>query len=137
VGLEQGPLNLVSIIEELLERKSSGYGLEIWECGRRDPSLWPCGSLYPQTLPLTSPTSGGCLVGIVRSWTQTTEFVCFVYLYIFFYRLLWLISTVMSFSREICLTVFPTGWIVCLKAQHTVITSTIGQTLPQSKARAS
>jgi hypothetical protein len=28
VGLEQGPLNLMSIVEELLERKSSGSGLE-------------------------------------------------------------------------------------------------------------
>jgi hypothetical protein len=28
-GLEQGPLNLMSTIEELLERKSSGCGLEI------------------------------------------------------------------------------------------------------------
>jgi hypothetical protein len=28
VGLERGPLNLMSINEELLERKSSGSGLE-------------------------------------------------------------------------------------------------------------
>jgi hypothetical protein len=28
VGLERGPLSLVSAIEELLERKSSGSGLE-------------------------------------------------------------------------------------------------------------
>jgi hypothetical protein len=28
VGLERGPLSLVSTIEELLERKSSGSGLE-------------------------------------------------------------------------------------------------------------
>jgi hypothetical protein len=34
VGLEQGPLSLVSTIEELLERKSSGSGLEIREYGR-------------------------------------------------------------------------------------------------------
>jgi hypothetical protein len=38
VGLERGPLNLVSTIEELLERKSSGSGLENREYGRRDPS---------------------------------------------------------------------------------------------------
>jgi hypothetical protein len=36
VGLERGPLSLVSTIEELLERKSSGCGLEIREYGRRD-----------------------------------------------------------------------------------------------------
>jgi hypothetical protein len=28
VGLERGPLSLVRITEELLERKSSGFGLE-------------------------------------------------------------------------------------------------------------
>jgi hypothetical protein len=38
VGLERGPLSLVSTIEELLGRKSSGCGLEIREYGRRDPS---------------------------------------------------------------------------------------------------
>jgi hypothetical protein len=37
VGLERGPLSLVSTIEELLERKCSGSGLESREYGRRDP----------------------------------------------------------------------------------------------------
>jgi hypothetical protein len=37
VGLERGPLSLVSTIEELLERKSSASGLENLEYGRRDP----------------------------------------------------------------------------------------------------
>jgi hypothetical protein len=32
--------------------------------------------LYPQKLALTSPTSGSRLVGIVRSRTHATEFVC-------------------------------------------------------------
>jgi hypothetical protein len=36
VGLERGPLSLVSTIEELLERKSNGSGLENRECGRWD-----------------------------------------------------------------------------------------------------
>jgi hypothetical protein len=54
----------VSTIEELLERKSSGSGLE-----NRDYAT----SLYPQKLALTSPTNGGRSVGIVRSRTQTTE----------------------------------------------------------------
>jgi hypothetical protein len=38
-GLELAPLSLVSTIEELLGRKSSG---------RWDPSRWPRGTLYPQ-----------------------------------------------------------------------------------------
>jgi hypothetical protein len=37
LGLERGPLSLESTIEELLERKSSGSGLENREYGRRDP----------------------------------------------------------------------------------------------------
>jgi hypothetical protein len=36
-------------------------------------------SLYPQELALTSPTSGGRSVGIVRSRTQATEFIYRVY----------------------------------------------------------
>jgi hypothetical protein len=38
VGLERGPPSLVSAIEELLERESSGSGPQIREYGRRDPS---------------------------------------------------------------------------------------------------
>jgi hypothetical protein len=75
VGLEPGPLSVVSTIEELLGRNSSGSGLESREYGRRNPSRWPRGSLYPQKLALTSPTNGGQLVGVVRSQTQATEFV--------------------------------------------------------------
>jgi hypothetical protein len=74
VGLERGPLSLVTTIEELLERKSSGSGLEIREYGSKDPSRWPRASLYPQKLALISPTSGGRSVGIVRSRTQAKEF---------------------------------------------------------------
>jgi hypothetical protein len=37
VGLERGPLSLVSTTEELLGRKSRGSGLEYREYGRRDP----------------------------------------------------------------------------------------------------
>jgi hypothetical protein len=72
--LERGPLSLVSTIEELLETKSSGSGLEIREYGRRDPSRWPRGNFYPKKLALTSPTSSGRSVGIVRSRTQASEF---------------------------------------------------------------
>jgi hypothetical protein len=77
VSLERGALSPVSIIEELLERKSSGSGLESREYGDRDPPRWLLGILYPQKLALSSPTSGGRSVGIVRSVTQSTEFVFF------------------------------------------------------------
>jgi hypothetical protein len=74
VCLERSPLSLVSTIEELPERKGSGSGLKYRDYDRRDQSRWPRGTLYLQNLALTSLTSGGCSVGIVRSRTQTTEF---------------------------------------------------------------
>jgi hypothetical protein len=61
----------VSTIEELLGRNSSGSGLERGEYGRRDPSR--LGTLHPQKLALTSPTTGGLCR--VRSRTQATEFL--------------------------------------------------------------
>jgi hypothetical protein len=76
VGLERGPLSLLSTTEELLQRKSSGSGLESLEYGRRDLSRWPRGTLYPWKVVLTSPTSSCCSGGRFRSRTQATEFVC-------------------------------------------------------------
>jgi hypothetical protein len=72
VGLEWGSLSLVSTIEELFGRKSSGSGLERRGYGSRDQSRWLRGTLYPQNLAVTS---GGRSVGMVRSQTQATEFV--------------------------------------------------------------
>jgi hypothetical protein len=72
VGLERGPLSLVSTTEEQLRRKSSGSCLENREYGRRDPSRWPRGTLYAQKLAITSPS--GRSVGIVRLRTQIMEF---------------------------------------------------------------
>jgi hypothetical protein len=73
VGLEWGPLSLVSTIEELLERKRSGSNLENrdFDC-RGSVTLTP---LYPQQLVLTSPTSGGHSVGIFCSQSKVTELV--------------------------------------------------------------
>jgi hypothetical protein len=78
VALKRGPLSLMSTTEELLGRNSRGCGLENREYGHGDPLHWPCDTLYLQKLALTSPTCGGHSVGIVRSRTKTTEFVCFV-----------------------------------------------------------
>jgi hypothetical protein len=49
-------------------------GLEIREYGRRDASSWSRGTLNPQKLAVSSPTSGGRKAGIVRSRTEATEF---------------------------------------------------------------
>jgi hypothetical protein len=38
------------------------------------PPRWPRGTFYPHKLAITSPTSGGRSVGIVRSRTQTMDF---------------------------------------------------------------
>jgi hypothetical protein len=77
VGLERGPLSLVSTIDELLGRNSSGSGLENREYGRGDSFRWPRDTLYRQKLALTSPTCGDRSVGIVRLRTKTTEFFLF------------------------------------------------------------
>jgi hypothetical protein len=74
VGLEQGPLSLVGTTEELLDRNSIGSGLVSRESGREDSLHFPRHTLYPQKLAVTSQTSGGRLVGIVRSRTKATEF---------------------------------------------------------------
>jgi hypothetical protein len=73
VGLEQGPLSLVSTTEELLDRKVAAPVFENREYGRRDPSRWLRGTLYPQKSATTSPRSGGRSVGIVGSRTQIME----------------------------------------------------------------
>jgi hypothetical protein len=46
VGLQRGPFSLVSTTEELLGRKSSGFGLENQEYGRMDPSRRPRGTNF-------------------------------------------------------------------------------------------
>jgi hypothetical protein len=58
----------------MVEINNSRSGLESREYGRGDPLRWPRDTLYPQKSALTSPRSGGRLVGIVRSRTQTMEF---------------------------------------------------------------
>jgi hypothetical protein len=52
----------------------TGSGLEIREYAHRDPSSWPRDTLYPQKLALTSLTSGGQSVYIVRSRSHATAF---------------------------------------------------------------
>jgi hypothetical protein len=81
VGLEQGPLSLVSLvksIEELLElKKVAAPSLEnrdLTAVGIR--CVDHVTPLYPQKLALTSPTGGGSSVGIVHSRTKATEFSC-------------------------------------------------------------
>jgi hypothetical protein len=68
----------VSTIEELLGRKSSGFGLESREYGRRNLSRKPRGSPYPNKFALTLPTKGGRSVGTIPSRTRATEF-CFIW----------------------------------------------------------
>jgi hypothetical protein len=65
----------VNTTEELLETKSSGSSLENREYGRRDPSRRTRATIYPQKLVLTSTTSGGRSVGIVRSLTKATDLI--------------------------------------------------------------
>jgi hypothetical protein len=48
------------------------------EYGRRDSTRWPRGTLYPQKLAITSPTSGCRPVGTVRSRTQSMFFLLLI-----------------------------------------------------------
>jgi hypothetical protein len=59
VGLERGPLSLVSTTEELLGRKSSGFGLENREYGSRDASGRPRDTLLTSKVGINFAESGG------------------------------------------------------------------------------
>jgi hypothetical protein len=74
VGLERGPLNLMSTTEELLDKKVAApvYKTENTVVGICHADQ--VASSIHKKLAITSPTSSGCLVGIVHSWTQTMEF---------------------------------------------------------------
>jgi hypothetical protein len=82
VGLERGLRSLESTNEELLRGKSIGSGLEIQNTAvgirRTDHTT----HLFPQNLSLTSQTSGGRPVGIVRSWTKATKLLLLLILFI-------------------------------------------------------
>jgi hypothetical protein len=79
VGLEQGPLSLVSTIEELLERKRSGSGLETEITSVGDPPRWLRDT--PLSAKVGTSFADSCrLVGIVRLRTQATELICFLFL---------------------------------------------------------
>jgi hypothetical protein len=78
VGLERGPLSLVSTREELFGRNRSDSGLESRAYVRRGKSRWPRGTLLSAKFGTNFAEIGGRSVGIVRSRTQDTEF--------FFYR---------------------------------------------------
>jgi hypothetical protein len=82
VGLERGPLSLVSTTEELLDRKVADpvYKTENTAAGIRHADH--VAPLYLQKLAITLLTSGGRSVGIVRSRTQTMEFSFFMLLVI-------------------------------------------------------
>jgi hypothetical protein len=76
-GMERGPLSLVSTTEQLFERKVAApvYKTENTAVGIRHadhvaPSI-------PKKVAIALPTSGGRSVGIVRSRTQTMEFIFF------------------------------------------------------------
>jgi hypothetical protein len=77
VGLERGPLSLVSTTEELLDRKVAApdYKTENTAVGIRHADHVT--SYIRKKLAITSPTSGGRSVGIVLSQTQTMEFSFF------------------------------------------------------------
>jgi hypothetical protein len=85
VGLERGPLSLVSTIKELLERKRRGSGLEIREYGHRDPLRWPRDTLYPQNIG-TNFADKQRTLGRYSSLVDKGHGMC-LYIYIYIYIL--------------------------------------------------
>jgi hypothetical protein len=75
VGLERVPLSLVSTIEELLERKSSGSGLDKRDYRRRDPARRRRFTSLSTKVGTNFADKRWSSVGIVLSRTQVTEFV--------------------------------------------------------------
>jgi hypothetical protein len=74
VGLERGPLSLVSTTEELLDRKVTALVYKTENTAVRIRHAHHVVPSIRKKLEITSPTSGGRSVGIVRSRTQTMEF---------------------------------------------------------------
>jgi hypothetical protein len=105
VGLERGPLSLVSTIEGLLGRKNSGSGLDSREYGRRAQLRCTRGIQYPKNLALTSPTSGGLSVGIVRLRVQATELLLLLYFCLSYIENYSLHERLPSSSQEILLSI--------------------------------
>jgi hypothetical protein len=75
-GSGTGPLNLVSTIEEVLGRKSSGSGLENRKYARRDPSRWPRGSLCPQIWYLSMPATEKIMLDSLRQKETAVTALC-------------------------------------------------------------
>jgi hypothetical protein len=78
VGLERGPFSIVSTIEELLGRNSSGSCLENREYGCGDLLSWPRNTLYLQKVGTNFANKRRSLGRIVRLWTKATEFTMFI-----------------------------------------------------------
>jgi hypothetical protein len=80
VGLQRGPLRLVSKNGELLERRSSGSGIKtentVVRISHADHVV------HPQKLALTLQTSGRLSVVIVRSVSKTRQLI-YIYIYIY------------------------------------------------------
>jgi hypothetical protein len=113
VGLEWGPLSSVSSVEELLQRNSSGSGLENWDYGHKYPPRWPRNTPLSATGGITSPSSGGRSVDIVRSRTEATELLL----------LLLLCRALMQSWSHVC--IFPSQYITRTSPQPTAASQTM------------
>jgi hypothetical protein len=76
VSLERGLIKLVSTTEELLLKNSAA---PVWKAENTTVWIRHADHVAPsirKKLALSSPSSGGRSVGIARSGTKATEFVC-------------------------------------------------------------
>jgi hypothetical protein len=110
------------------------FGLESRKYGRRNPSRWPRGTLYPKKVALTSLTSGGLSVGTDCWQTQATEFFP-NYLQIFFH-----LDLIIPLDTLVSLYVLLLIWITkfCIRTkQQTILifyVYTVGRLIFDSEA---
>jgi hypothetical protein len=97
-------------------------GLENREYGRGDPLRWPRDTLYPQKLALTSPTSDGPSVGILRLRTKASEFLYFTFSPFLFFTL-----NCISFPTQVLLICLSSLQIAVRRRRAEVTRNTDGQ----------
>jgi hypothetical protein len=91
-------------------------GVENREYSLRDRSIWPRDTLYPQKFALTSPKSGGRLVGIDCSRTLSTEFSFMPY--VIHCSVITLVWTWAEMKSHIFTEVVENGWCISLESRN-------------------
>jgi hypothetical protein len=149
VGLERGPLSLVRINEEFLERKVAAPVQKTEIKGRGDSLRWPRDTLYPLKMALTSPTSGDPSVGIVLACGPKPRSMFFVFNSALRYKDLWRSGGIASctlnigmsdqfdtkFLKKRAPSILPRGGWMGLQAGFDLINNGKNRTISRTESR--